>query len=119
MKAQKKKRRYLPIRSVPMFRDGKFISYKSHQKYTDALKSFFKDHKICDQCNGEGFTIDEDILVLEKNEMININYSDIDELIELKESGINLSDKIKLILEQVWWNRKQCKKCHGSGFIKK
>jgi len=108
--------KYLAIRGVPVPKNGKLETYT---EYTKILKEFFKHHKICDACKGDGYTIDDNILILDKSDNININYRDIEELQRLKDRGINLGDKIRQILESVLWERKPCKKCNGSGFVKK
>jgi len=111
------KRKYLSIRGLPVPKKGVF---KDYTEYSKLLKNYFKSHTICDECQGKGYILSDDIYILDTSEAVNVCYKDIEELDQIKEKkDKKVGAVIKQIIEKILWGRKPCKKCHGEGFIKK
>lgn len=104
------KQGWLTIRKVPEVNTGET---GAHFK---VLQRFFKEHKTCPACGGQGYKIRAPGNQIETT---TIKYMGISELEKIHARGLPITDVIREILERQLWKRRRCKICKGSRFMKR
>lgn len=105
------KKGWLTVRNIPVDEGTSKVSPVIYK----ILKNFFKNHRVCKNCGGLGYTIsDKKIEVLG---MAIVKFEGIAEFEILKKNQVKLSDVIREIIESHYRNRKPCSRCNGSRFI--
>lgn len=100
---------YANVRNLPSSKD---------KTYEQVFTEFSNGHSLCKKCSGRGFNLDDSkVDVLPGTTSVKIVQNEL--LKELDEKSSLNADAIRKIVETVVYDRKQCDKCSGFGFVKK
>lgn len=105
------KQGWLTIRNVPV----------SHKKsmgnpYHHVLQDFFRRHKVCPKCKGDGWKYPKQEMEYETE--TTVKYDGLPALERMRElENVRITDVVRDILEQELWGKKICSGCHGHKFV--